>query len=82
MAAAVAVELDFAEARRQRAESADFEWSVWDGRNICANTETNKAYVVTETSCTCPDWTYRGSKSGTACKHQVALRLRNLEAGL
>lgn len=32
-----------------------------------------EVYETTERSCNCPDWTYRGSKAGVACKHQIAL---------
>lgn len=77
----VAIDTEFAEARRARAESAEFEWSSSPSGTICANRVSRKVYIVSRNGCTCGDWTYRGSKVGLKCKHQVALALRELEAG-
>ncbi len=38
-------------------------------------TETRKCYEVTETSCTCGDWTYRGSRTGKPCKQMLAIEV-------
>jgi len=78
---AVAVDTEFAEARRARAESAEFEWSDSPIGNICTNRTTQKTYVVTPNGCTCPDWVYRASKAGLPCKHICALRLHLLHTG-
>lgn len=29
-------------------------------------------YWVSDIACSCPDWQYRGARSGIACKHMVA----------
>ncbi len=38
-------------------------------------TDTSKSYEVTETSCQCGDWIYRGSRAGKPCKHMIALQM-------
>ncbi len=74
-------ETEFAEARRSRAESAEFEFTDSPAGVICTNRGNDKVYVVATTTCTCPDWTYRGSKTGQPCKHSVALRLHFIKTG-
>lgn len=47
------------------------------GYNV-TNTGTMKMYQVEKTgdqvTCSCPDWKYRGSETGEACKHMIAVR--------
>lgn len=38
-------------------------------------------YQVAAGWCSCPDYTYRGSRNGIPCKHLVALGIRRLEQG-
>ncbi len=40
-----------------------------------------RGYQTTATSCTCPDWRYRISRTGGQCKHQIALTLETAAAG-
>jgi predicted nucleic acid-binding Zn finger protein len=79
---AVAIDTQFAEARRARAESAEFEWSTGPQGIICTNPATEKAYAVTAGgTCTCSDWVYRGSKVGLPCKHITGLKLHLMNTG-
>lgn len=41
----------------------------------CFNPVSSEIYEVSETSCSCPDWTYRASKIGVPCKHQLAAEM-------
>lgn len=34
-----------------------------------------RGYHTTATSCTCPDWRYRISRTGGSCKHMLAAQL-------
>jgi hypothetical protein len=36
--------------------------------------KSGEVYEATERSCNCPDYTYRGSRTGIPCKHQLMLR--------
>ena len=36
-----------------------------------------RPYLTSTTSCTCKDFQYRGSKTGQACKHMLALRMKS-----
>lgn len=78
---AVSVDTEFAEARRARAESAEFEWSTSPLGIICSNRTTQKTYVVTPNGCSCEDWRHRGSKLGLDCKHLTGLKLHLLNTG-
>jgi len=42
-----------------------------DAYYLCQSVS-KEVYDVTECSCSCPDWTYRGQKSGIPCKHIFA----------
>lgn len=66
---------------RAIAESGDWTWTEHDGSFIC-ETRPGSAYLVSETTCTCPDWEYRCSKNADCrCKHQVALGMKLLADG-
>lgn len=39
-------------------------------------------YRVGDGYCSCADWTYRGSRTGLPCKHQMALGVLKIEKGL
>jgi predicted nucleic acid-binding Zn finger protein len=58
-----------------KGEGRCYEWDLQqrDGRvwYLCAST-TGETYEVTECSCSCHDWLFRGRKSGLPCKHQHA----------
>lgn len=58
-----------------KGEGRCYEWDLQqrDGRvwYLCLSTS-GETYEVTECSCTCPDWQFRGRKSGLPCKHQHA----------
>jgi uncharacterized Zn finger protein len=71
-------DLDRAEARRQRAETGEFEFYVSAGHIICTNVANQKSYRVTASgTCDCPDATYRK----VVCKHATALRLHLMNTG-
>lgn len=38
------------------------------------NVVSGEVYETTARSCSCPDWTYRGSRTGIPCKHQLLIR--------
>ncbi len=42
-------------------------------------TDSRKSYETTSTNCTCPDFQYRGSKTGKPCKHMVAVKVAKAE---
>jgi SWIM zinc finger len=65
------------EARLTRALVTEFEWATDPAsRAICTNPESGRTYLVTQTTCGCPDFQFRGSRTGAACKHIISLRHR------
>ena len=40
-----------------------------------AQSKQERPYVTTAEGCSCKDWEFRGSKTGTPCKHMTALAL-------
>jgi hypothetical protein len=55
-----------------QAEQPGYAWSLQvNGRHawyLCQSLG-GEVYEVTENTCTCPDWQFRGRRSGLPCKH-------------
>lgn len=67
------------EGRAQRAaqEGCDYVFCKDEARgrtfHYCFNPKSGEVYETTRCSCSCPDFTFRGSKLGIPCKHMLAL---------
>lgn len=70
------------EARVTRAtrESGEMRWTKTSG-GWAVQTASGGLYLVTASSCSCPDFAYRGPRTG-ACKHTVALGHMLIEKGI
>jgi hypothetical protein len=65
---------------RAAREGGEMTWTKTSG-GWAVQTPSGGLYLVTETGCSCPDHTYRGSRTNTPCKHMIAAGIRKLERG-